>query len=30
VVAARGGVGGDCVSEPSFPTNLSRVGLCGP
>jgi hypothetical protein len=25
-----GGVGGDCVREASFPTNLARVGLCGP
>jgi hypothetical protein len=22
-------VGGDCVREASFPTNLARVGLCG-
>jgi hypothetical protein len=26
----EGRVGGDCVSEASFPTNLARVGLCGP
>jgi hypothetical protein len=24
------GVGGDCVREASFPTNLARVGLSGP
>jgi hypothetical protein len=23
-------VGGDCVREASFTTNLARVGLCGP
>jgi hypothetical protein len=26
----EGRVGGDCVREASFPTNLERVGLCGP
>jgi hypothetical protein len=26
----EGRVGGDCVREASFPTNLARVGLCGP
>jgi hypothetical protein len=26
----EGRVGGDCVREASFPTNLVRVGLCGP
>jgi hypothetical protein len=26
----EGRVGGDCVREVSFPTNLARVGLCGP
>jgi hypothetical protein len=26
----EGRVGGDCVKEASFPTNLARVGLCGP
>jgi hypothetical protein len=25
----EGRVGGDCVREVSFPTNLARVGLCG-
>jgi hypothetical protein len=26
----EGRVGGDCVREVSFPTNLAQVGLCGP
>jgi hypothetical protein len=26
----EGRVGGDCIREASFPTNLARVGLCGP
>jgi hypothetical protein len=26
----NGSVGGDNVREASFPTNLARVGLCGP
>jgi hypothetical protein len=26
----EGRVGGDCMREASFPTNLARVGLCGP
>jgi hypothetical protein len=26
----EGRVGGDYVREASFPTNLARVGLCGP
>jgi hypothetical protein len=26
----EGRVGGDCVREASFPTNLARVGFCGP
>jgi hypothetical protein len=26
----EGRVGGDCVREAPFPTNLARVGLCGP
>jgi hypothetical protein len=26
---SEGKVGGDCVREASFPTNLARVGLCG-
>jgi hypothetical protein len=26
----EGRVGGDCMRDASFPTNLARVGLCGP
>jgi hypothetical protein len=26
----EGRVGGDCMREASFPTNIARVGLCGP
>jgi hypothetical protein len=26
----EGRVGGDCMREASFPTNLARVGLCEP
>jgi hypothetical protein len=26
----EGRVGGECMREASFPTNLARVGLCGP
>jgi hypothetical protein len=28
-VVVRRRVGGDCVREESFPTNIARVGLCG-